>query len=298
MDIRQLTYFAAVARHGSFTKAARELHVTQPTLSKMVRLLEEELGATLFDRSSKQIALTDAGETILRSSQGILRSIEAMAAELDDLAQARKGTLRLGIPPMIGVHVFPALIERFHSRYPQIRLQLVERGGKRIEQEVDSGDLDVGLVILPMAQQEKFHLLPCLDEPLHLIAPRGHWAEGRASVELGELEREPFLLFRDEFTLHHLILDRCRQAGFEPDIVFESSQWDFMVQLVGARFGITLLPGGMRRSLDPERFLVIPVVRPTMVWSLNMIWKKDKYLSYAAREWIAFMQQEWPPPAT
>lgn len=290
MDIRQLTYFIEVARHGSFTKAARHLHITQPTLSKMVRQLEEELGVALFDRSSKQIELTDAGETILRSSQQIVKSLDNMTAELDDVVQLKKGTLRLGIPPMIGVHFFPSIIERFHSKYPQIRLQLVEQGGKLIEAGVDGGELDVGLVILPMADEEKFHLLPCIEEPLQLVVYPGHPAASRESIALRELEHEPFIMFKDEFTLHHLIKEQCRQAGFEPGVVFESSQWDFMVELVASKFGVTLLPGGVCRMLDPARFRTVPLRQPAILWRLYMIWKKDKYLSFAAREWISFME--------
>ncbi|AJY76485.1 LysR family transcriptional regulator [Paenibacillus beijingensis] len=293
MDIRQLTYFIEVAKHRSFTKAAQHLHITQPTLSKMVRMLEDELGVTLFDRSSKQIELTDAGETILRSSQQILKSLDNMTAELDDVVQLKKGTLRLGIPPMIGGHVFPSIIERFHSKYPQIRLQLVEHGGKLIEAGVDNGELDVGLVILPIVDEEKFHLLPCIEEQLHLVVHPGHWASSYRSIELRELEHESFIMFKDEFTLHHLIQEQCRQAGFEPDVVFESSQWDFMIQLVAAKFGIALLPGGVCRGLDPAKFRIVPLIQPTVLWRLYMIWKKDKYLSFAAREWISMMQSAW-----
>ncbi|MGU3470874.1 LysR family transcriptional regulator [Paenibacillus sp. D51F] len=290
MDIRQLTYFMEVAKQGSFTKAARQLHITQPSLSKMVRLLEEELGVTLFDRSSKQIVLTDAGESILRSSQQVMKSLDHMTAELDDVVQAKRGTLRLGIPPMIGGRLFPSILEGFHSKYPQIRLQLAERGGKLIEAGVDNGELDAGLVILPIVNEEKFHLLPCIEEELHLVVHPGHWAASHASIELAELRRESFILFRDEFTLHHLIVDQCRQAGFEPDVAFESTQWDFMVELVAARFGIAILPEGVTRSLDMARFRVIPLVKPAILWRLYMIWKKERYLSFAAREWITFMR--------
>ncbi|EXX89738.1 hypothetical protein BG53_14670 [Paenibacillus darwinianus] len=99
----------------SFTKAADALHVTQPTLSKMVKMLESELGAELFDRSATPIELTDSGDAILRSARGILLSLDRMTQELDEVIRLEKGTVRLGIPPMIGVHFFPSAIEKFHS---------------------------------------------------------------------------------------------------------------------------------------------------------------------------------------
>ncbi|ASS68277.1 MULTISPECIES: LysR family transcriptional regulator [unclassified Paenibacillus] len=291
MDIRQLTYFMEVARQGSFTKAAQRLHMTQPSLSKMVRLLEEELDVTLFDRSSKQIELTDAGESILRSAREVMASLERMASELDDVVQAKRGRLRLGIPPMIGGRLFPSILESFHSRYPQIRLELAEHGGKVIEAAVDSGELDAGLVILPVVSEDKFHMLPCIEEALQVVVHPGHWAAARPVLRMQELEHEAFILFKDEFTLRDLILGACRDAGFEPDVAFESTQWDFMTELVAARFGITLLPRGVAMTLDPARFSVIPVERPAIRWRLHMIWKKDRYLSFAAREWIAFMRK-------
>jgi DNA-binding transcriptional LysR family regulator len=99
-------------------------------------------------------------------------------------------------------------------------------------------------------------------------------------------------MFREDFTLHHLIIEHCKAAGYEPRIVFESSQWDFMTEMVAAKYGITLLPEGICKQLNPTRFATVPVVQPAIPWRLSMIWRKDKYLSFAAREWIRFMETE------
>jgi DNA-binding transcriptional LysR family regulator len=297
MDIRQLTYFIAVAQHRSFTKAAQSLHITQPSLSKMVRVLEEELGVTLFDRSSRQIELTDAGQIILRSAQQIVKSMDDMAAELGDVVHLKKGTLRLGLPPMIGGHFFPSIIERFHHKYPQIQLQIVEQGGKRIEPDVGSGDLDIGMVILPLIDESKFEILPLTEDDLMLVVSPDHRLASRERVRLHELENEAFIMFREEFTLHHLIADACKRVGFDPRVLFESSQWDFMTEMVAAKFGITLLPEAVCRSLDPLRYRCISLTQPVIPWKLAMIWRKDKYLSFAAREWIRLMRKEKEQPS-
>ncbi|MFN0225074.1 MULTISPECIES: LysR substrate-binding domain-containing protein [Paenibacillus] len=290
MDLRHLTYFVAVAEEGSFTQAARRLHITQPSLSKMVRLLEEDLGAQLIDRSAKQIQLTDAGLRILQSAKGILQSVESMASELEEVVSLKKGTLRLGIPPMIGGYFLPSIIESFLTEYGQIRLQVMEQGGKSLEQDVLQGELDFSMVILPVKDEDKFHILPCINQDLYLVVHAQHRLAARDAVRLRDLEQEGFILFREDFTLHHLIKEQCRTAGFEPRVVFESSQWDFMTEMVAAKYGITLLPEGVCRGLDPRRFASIPVVHPSIPWQLSMIWRKDKYISFAAQEWIRFVE--------
>ncbi|MBB3114607.1 DNA-binding transcriptional LysR family regulator [Paenibacillus phyllosphaerae] len=292
MDLKQLHYFTAVAEAGSFTQAARQLHITQPSLSKMVRLLEEELGVQLIDRSAKQIALTDAGWTILRSAKQVLQSVEHMTSELEEVVTLKKGTLRLGIPPMIGGYFLPSIIEKFLSNYPQIQLHVIEQGGKSLEQDVLHGDLDFSMVILPVKEEEQFHIVPCMHENLQLVVHVQHPLAQLESVSLAQLEQEAFIMFRNDFTLHHLIIEHCQRAGFTPRIVLESSQWDFMTEMVAAKYGVTLLPEGISKQLDPRRFAAIPIRQPVIPWQLSMVWRKDKYLSFAAREWIRVVQAE------
>ena len=292
MDLRKLEYFVAVAEHRSFTKAADALHVTQPTLSKMVRMLESELGAELFDRSAAPIELTDAGHTILRSARGVLLSLDRMTQELDEVIRLEKGTVRLGIPPMIGVRFFPSAIGKFHSLYPNVHLRIMEQGGKTIETGVDAGDLDVGFVILPVEAEGRFHVHPCIEEQLAVVLPAGHALGGKKELGLGELADEPFILFREDFNLHHVILEECARAGFRPQIAFESSQWDFMAEMVGVGLGITLLPASVCRLLSPDRFRTVALAAPGIPWRMSMIWRKEHYIPFAAREWIRMIRQD------
>ncbi|WP_054024592.1 LysR family transcriptional regulator [Bacillus sp. FJAT-28004] len=292
MDLKHLNYFVAVAEAGSFTQAARKLHVTQPSLSKMVRLLEEDLGVQLLDRSAKQIELTDAGVSILRSAKHIIQSFEDMSSELEEVVTLKKGTLRLGIPPMVGSYFLPSIIEKFLTHYPQIRLQMIEQGGKSLEQDILNGELDFSMVILPVKDVERYHVLPCINENLRLVVHAEHKLAAQNTIEMIQLESEPFIMFRQDFTIHHLIKEHCVAAGFEPKIVFESSQWDFMTEMIAAKYGVTLLPEGICRQLDPKRFATLSVVQPAIPWQLSMIWRKDKYLSFASREWVRFIEAE------
>jgi len=287
MDIRHLQYFVEVARAGSFTKAAQNLYVTQPTISKMVKTIEDELGVALLDRSGKRMELTDAGEVIFRQAETIVKSFEQLSTELDDLMQLKKGHVRIGLPPMVGSHFFPKIIGAFRDRYPLVTIHLVEDGAKKIEAAVGDGSLDIGVVVLP-TDEEKFHSFSFVNEPLMVLLHPANPLAGRDRLSLTELAQESFVLFREDFALHDRIIAECVRSGFQPRIVCESSQWDFIREMVAANLGVTLLPEPICRGLDESRVRAVPLTEQTIPWHLGIIWRKDRYMSFAAKEWLRF----------
>jgi len=297
MDIRQLEYFVQVARLNSFSKAAVSLYITQPTISKMIRNLEVELEANLFYREGKSIRLTDAGEILLNKAQNIVESFHSLSSELDSLRNLKQGHIRIGLPPMVGSSFFPSVIGRFHHEYPDVTIRLHEDGAKKVEHDVETGLLDIGVVVLPV-NSERFHYFSFLEEKLQLIAPLSHRLAGAESVPLSDLAEEEFVLFREDFTLHDRIITECVKAGFQPRIVYESSQWDLISRMVAADLGIALLPETICRDIDRTRVAVIPVTEPAIPWQLGMIWRRDRYLSFAAREWLSFargvLEEQYP----
>ncbi|MBB3130774.1 DNA-binding transcriptional LysR family regulator [Paenibacillus rhizosphaerae] len=289
MDIRQLQYFMEVARLQSFTKAAESLYITQPSISKTIRNIEEELGVTLFDRSGKKVVLTDAGRIIYEQAQPIVKSFQSLSSELGDLKNLKKGHIRLGLPPMVGSSFFPEVIGQFHQKYPQVTMQIFEDGAKKVEVDVESGLLDIGVVVLP-TDDSLFHSFSFVRENLMLLVHPSHRLAHRECVPLADLAEENFVLFREDFALHDRIITECVRVGFQPHIVYESSQWDLISGMVAANLGIALLPETICREIDRERIRIMPLVEPVIPWQLGMIWRRDRYQSYAAREWIAFTQ--------
>lgn len=287
MDIRQLQYFVQAARLNSFSRAAESLYITQPTISKMIRNLETELGADLFYREGKSIRLTDAGEILLAKAQNIVESFASLSSELDSLRNLKQGHIRIGLPPMVGASFFPAVIGEFHRRYPDVTIRLHEDGAKKVEDDVESGLLDIGAIVLPV-NKAKFHCFTFVEEKLELLVPAGHRLAGAECIPLKELADEEFVLFREDFALHDRIIMECVKAGFQPKVVYESSQWDLISKMVAAGMGIALLPETICRDMDRSRIAVIPLTDPVIPWQLGMIWRRDRYLSFAAREWIAF----------
>ncbi|WP_342779155.1 cidABC operon transcriptional activator CidR [Paenibacillus hemerocallicola] len=289
-DIRHLKYFMEVVKCRSFTKAAEALHITQPTISKMVKSIEEELGVVLLNRSGKHVEPTDAGLAIMNQAQLIVNSFDSLSSDLADIVQLKKGEIRVGLPPMAGARFFPKVIGEFRREYPLIRIELIEDGAKTIEKGVESGSLDIGVVVMP-TDDDLFQSFPFVRENLMLLVYPEHRLARRSGVPLEELSEERFILFREDFALHDRIPAACIRAGFQPQVVFESSQWDFISEMVAADLGIAMLPETICRNLDSRRISVVPLAPPGIPWHLAMIWRRDAYMSYALREWIRFARE-------
>lgn len=285
MDILHLTYFLEVARQKSFTKASQTLHVSQPSISKVIKTLENELGVTLLERSGREVELTDAGEAVFKRVQRVVSEFKNLTNELSDVIDLKRGEVIIGLPPMIGARFFPKPIAQFRQAYPLIQLKLIEEGAKQIEASVQDGTLDLGVVALP-GSREDFETFAFLNEPLRVVLYRDHPLAHHASLSLAMLSQESFVLYREDFSLFDHILRQCALNGFEPRIACQSSQWDFIAEMVGAKLGIALLPETICKGLDAQRFITIPLTNPVIPWNLAIIWKKDRYLSFAAREWL------------
>ena len=178
MDIKALRYFTELVRQQNFTRAAEALFVTQPTISKMIRSMEEELGQPLLNREGHSFTLTDSGQVLFARGQLILAQMQQLEAELADLQSLQHGRLALGIPPMVG-HVYADLIRAYRSRYPKVELSIVEYGGRRIEQAVLEGELDLAITMLPTREEGALCALDLDSYPIRVVLPDlPRWREG------------------------------------------------------------------------------------------------------------------------
>ena len=289
MDIRQLGYFIEVAKHRSFTKAAAALHVTQPTLSKMVKNLEEELDVTLFDRSARQISMTDAGEIVYEQAQRIVNSLDDLSSSLYDVMHLNKGKIHIGIPPVISTLFFPTIIAEFQKSYPNVAVILVEDGAKKVEQKVFDGEVDLGFVMLPV-DDEKFDMIPFVQQEIKLLVHEEHPLANRGTVDLIEFKDDPFLLLSKEFTLNGRTVDFCIEQGFQPKVAYESSQWDFIVGMVEKNLGVTLMPKLICDRVKDGPFKTISLSH-TFPWELGIILAKNRYVPYVSKEFISLVKR-------
>ncbi len=287
LELKQLQYFIEITRTGSFTKAAENLFITQPALSRNVKSLEEEIGAPLFIRSRKKLILTDIGTVLKRHAETIEKQLLSLNSEISNLLTLKRGNIRIGLPTIINSFFFSDLLASFHNEYPEVTFQLVEDGSKRIEEKIVNEELDFGVVVVSPENNEQFDSYQFVSEKLKLVVPPNHKFASKEQVALQELQDETFIMFNQDFELRSLILNACQEAGFEPKIISETSQLDFIEEMVAFDIGITLLPENTCEELTSDLH-TITIENPVIEWNLALIWKKDNYLSQISQEFIRF----------
>lgn len=291
MDIRTLRYFVEVVRQQSFTRAAEKLFVTQPTISKMLKNLEDELNCTLLIRDGRRLLLTDTGQVFFERGLAILAEFRQLEAELSDINHLNKGLLRLGIPPMVGM-LMAGPISLFRQRYPGVELKISEFGGLTVQQAVMSGDLDVAMTALPVEEESGLATLPLFSHPLCVLVPRsGQWTTCE-SISPEALAEHPLLIYNEDFALSRQLLELFSQHNVKPRIAVRSGQWDFLAAMVQAGVGIAILPEPICQRLDKQTLRWIPL-ESDLRWQLGMIWREGVYLSHSAQAWLTCCEGFW-----
>lgn len=288
MELRQLTYFLEVAKYKSMTKAAESLHISQPALSKMIKGLEEELDMTLIIRSNKTSELTDGGVIVVEYAQRILAQVNDMTTTLNDLTNLKKGSISIGLPPIIGSLYFPTIIAKFHKNHPNISLNITEYGAAKVVKGVEEGEFELGVAVLPV-DEDVFNIYPIVEDEMKLLIHHEHPLANRDLIYLHELKDEEFIFYHEDFALHDIMWKNFIREGFEPKILFKSSQWDFMSEMVGANLGVTILPESICNRVENKKVQIIQL-KPMTPWNLALISKKKKYISYAGRTFIDFFR--------
>ncbi len=293
MEFQQLKYFLEIANYLNFSKAGRALHISQSALSMVVKNLEEELGVRLLDRSTKRVALTDAGEILKIYSENMMHTLQELQGALGRVSDSKIGKVKLGLPPVIGATFFPGIIAKFHDIQPQITVEVTEEGSKLIERLIGDGDIDLGAVVLPV-NESQFESITLVKRQLNLVVNSDHpLAKTREQVNIQSLRGERFIMFRRGFALYERVRDACIQHGFAPNIVFESSSWDFISEMVSEKQGIAFLPDAVCKKINLTRCTVISQLETPIPWDLALIWRKNTYLSFVTKTFIDFIQNEF-----
>lgn len=288
MNLREILLFMEVADQQSFTKAAEHTYLSQPSLSKVVKKLEEELQVELFDRSTRHLHLTDAGKIVYQQGQKSLESLSELKVLLDELRNVKTGKIKIGIPPLVGTLVFPDMALKFHTKYPKVLLQLVELGAKRIVPLVEDNKVDLGICVLPV-DEEKLNVYPFISDEFVVFIYDDHPLAAREFLSISELKHENFILFSNDFTLHDSVINACKENGFEPNVSYETSQWDLITELIAAKMGIALLPKSIFYKQNHPNVKMIPIKGSVFLWRLGIITKKNAYHSFATRELLKML---------
>jgi DNA-binding transcriptional LysR family regulator len=279
LELRQLRYFVTVADELHFGRAAARLYMTQPPLSQTIQALEEQLGAPLFVRSRRAVALTAAGQALLPEARRMLDQ----AAELPELvrraAAGEAGRLALAFVSSADYSVLPPFLRRYRTHYPQVQIALQEATSDLQVEDLMHGRIDAGLLIPPLPDKARRDLdyLKVLSEPLIVAAPAGlELLRGGGPVRLADLPRLPLIIFPRLIApaLHDAILACFRAAGITPEIGQQAIQMQTIVSLVSAGMGLALVPQSVSNLMRPG-VEYRGLVDPTPQVETGLAWRRD-----------------------
>ena len=283
MEIQQLKYFVEVVRQESFTRAAAQLFVTQPMLTRAIKSLEEELNIRLIERTSKSFYLTDAGQVLYDRAQDFLLQYDDIFQTMADVRSVRTGEVRLSIPGVLLEVYFPLLLARFHRHFPGIGISVGEGGSKLVAAAVSSGRGDLGLVMLPVDEPYRFESKTLISDVCQLAVSRHHPFAKLSSVNLQDLKNETILTFSETATLHDTFIRMCGEQGFAPRIAYKSLMTRFSMKMVGMQQCVAVLPLPILQPDLCEELVTVPL-EPVIPWEIAIIRRREGYRSFAATQ--------------
>lgn len=241
MEINQLKYFCVLANIRHFTKAAKEISISQSALSRAIGKLEQELGAPLFRRGGRDILLTPQGQRFLVHAEKALRELEKGRLEMEEGRDPGHGVISLSFMHSLGIHILPQLLSEFKQLYPDIQFNLNQDNSSVLAQSLLAGRSDVCLCSV-MVNMEQLAWLYLYTEELFAVLPADHPLASRKTLELRELEDEPFITLKPNYSLRILTEQFWAISGIRPSIIFEGDDVNTATSLVGAHLGVSLLP--------------------------------------------------------
>ena len=241
MEIHQLRYFCAVARSGSFTKAAVQEGIAQPSLSQQISRLERNLGSQLFDRLGRGVKLTEFGRALLPQAQEILRQVNNARGALESLRLSVAGRLAIGCIPTITPYFLAPRLRDFVDQYPDVDLRLVEDITPNLVELLQSGEIDLA-VVSPPVHNPDIVSSDLFREPIVVAVGKNHRLASEACVSLPELRDEKMLLLKEGHCFRDNALTVCNRARANFVSIFETNQFSSILPLVAAGFGISLAP--------------------------------------------------------
>lgn len=299
MLLRHLRYLSAVVEHGSFTRAAQALHVSQPALSQQIRQLEEELGVQLLDRTGKAVRATDAGATYLSHVHRAFREIDAAGRAARDVNDLSSGILRLGFTPSFSGYLIAPIARRFREKYPGITLDLNAMSQDEIETDLADDNLDCAIGFWAST------VTGIVSHPLHterlsLICRYDHPVMASETIDIEGIEREQMVLLGRSFATRQTIEKHFKRHGIKPNVVIETSSMTTMIELVRSSSLVTILPDAVAFERDDLRFRpLVPAIDERRVVLLQ---RDGAYRSAATRAFIAtldlFAQELSAAPST
>jgi DNA-binding transcriptional LysR family regulator len=271
MDLRQLSYFVAVADEGQFTRAAARVSVAQPAVSAQIGRLERELGEALFHRDRRGARLTEAGEALLPHARAALAAAERGRHAVASVRGVLHGRLKIGVAGPVD-HRLAETLGAFHRAHPAIEIALTSEHNEPLLDALATGDMDAGVIglgVQPLPRHVRARVVAT--EPLVLALGRGHRFTGRKNVTLAQLRDVPMITLVHGSGLRTVIENACRDAGFHPLITAEAGELGSLVELAAEGLGVAVVP---RSAADGAQVATVRITRPRLQRRTALAWNE------------------------
>lgn len=284
--------FLTTARLGNLTKAAQELHITQPSVSYAIKQLEASLDVKLFDRLSKGVALTPEGATLLDYVEKSFTLLEAAESKLHAIKNLASGELRIGASgPMIKHLLLPSL-DRFHADHPSVRIRLSQGSTSDIARRLKNGQLDIGLVHLPLSDPE-LAVRPLCEIQDCFVVGRNYQARSEQPLSVLELTRIPLLLFTPGSSTRQFVDTWLSAQGVSAEVDIELSSLDMLIELAVRGYGAAFLTRAfVQQELAEGTLFELPLLAPIPPRVIGIVTRQDASLSITAERFLQLLQQD------
>lgn len=287
MKIMQLRYFMEVCRCGSVTGAAKELYITQPSVTSAIHEMEKEFGVNLFYRQQKKMIPTKEGEYLYREGETILNRLEELEKTMKNFG-GKNNIIKVGVPPMIGTFVFPGMFGEFREKYPELSIEIQEYGSMQTRQQVQNDLLDVALVILDETTEKDFYCVPLMQTELILAVSRDNPLAKMTAVNMEKLRKEPLVLMREDSYQNAEVKKRFQEAEIIPNVLLYSSQLYTIKEFVRRNNAAAFL---FRNLVEHDPELVGIPCEPSIPIRIGLIWKRGKYTYNGTKHLIQFAKE-------
>ncbi len=292
MTLQQLRYFLAAAERASFSAAAEELHMAQPSLSDQVRRLEAELGVPLFVRAGRRLELTEAGRRLRPNAERTLAAADEAAASVRDVRGLTGGTVAFGTFGSAHHYLLAGLIEDFRRRHPNVRVRVIGQNSAEVADEVREGRLEAGLVVLPV-DDRGLDVTPSMQEQLHYVTAEPERAATPVSIE--QLAAAPLILYDarwgPEDPTRRLLAERAQRAGVVLEPRIEVEYITAALELTARGLGDTVAPRSVVAGSRYARRLELVSLDPPLYDTFAFIQRRDAHLSPATREFLTVAEK-------
>jgi len=294
MDVHQLRVFRTVVQTKSFSRAASQLYISQPMVTKTIKQLEDELGIRLIERTSKYFLLTDAGQRLYELSSDVIHRFDDIERELSDIREANTGSVTLAGPPLSLATYFPNLLKMMRNTYPGIHISLLESGSKTTVDMVCDNRADIGISQMPVDSMD-VDVYPIVHDRCILLVNENHPFAKEEKISISRLANEKFIALGQGFVMYDTVQNICREFGFSPKIVFHTTLVSFAEHLVSLNEGIAILPRPLVDTYRPDGVCTVEL-EEYLPWDVAAIVSNKHYRSVATTRALELMLKYFADP--